>query len=144
QWTADRLKDALISSAVTVAGQKVTEQGSGRIDARAAVLGAVSATGTLALGPFSTEAAEPGLSRLRYTNSSGTDVQLSLAVELATEAGRKPAAGSVRLGADSVRIPANASAEALLTVDPARAGRGKFYGYVTATSADGTVLARTT
>ncbi|CAH9416658.1 probable secreted peptidase [Streptomyces globisporus] len=33
---------------MTVDGQKVTEQGGGRIDARAAVLGAVSATGTLA------------------------------------------------------------------------------------------------
>ncbi|MGW8983317.1 S8 family serine peptidase [Streptomyces parvus] len=144
EWTADRLKDALISSAVTVEGQKVTEQGSGRIDARAAVLGDVSATGTLALGPFSTEATEPGLSRLRYTNSSGKDVRLSLAVELATEGGRKPAAGSVRLGADSVQIPAKSSAEALLTIDPARVGQGKFYGYVTAASSDGTALARTT
>ncbi|MEU2906865.1 S8 family serine peptidase [Streptomyces globisporus] len=48
EWTAARLKDALISFGVTVDGQKVTEQGGGRIDARAAVLGAVSATGTLA------------------------------------------------------------------------------------------------
>ncbi|WP_244219249.1 S8 family serine peptidase [Streptomyces globisporus] len=59
EWTAARLKDALISSAVTVDGQKVTEQGGGRIDARAAVLGAVSATGTLALGPFTSEATNP-------------------------------------------------------------------------------------
>ncbi|MFI1785109.1 S8 family serine peptidase [Streptomyces rubiginosohelvolus] len=144
EWTAARLKDSLISSAVTVDGQKVTEQGGGRIDARAAVLGAVSATGTLALGPFTSEATEPEASRVRYTNSSDKDVSLSLYADLATEGGRKPAEGSVRLGADSLKVPANSSAEVLLTVDPARVGQGKFYGYVTAASSDGTVLAQTT
>ncbi|MFF2225279.1 S8 family serine peptidase [Streptomyces globisporus] len=144
EWTAARLKDALISSAVTVDGQKVTEQGGGRIDARAAVLGAVSATGTLALGPFTSEATGPEVSRVRYTNSSDKDIRLSLDADLATEGGRKPAEGSVRLGADSVEVPANSSAEVLLTVDPARVGQGKFYGYVTAASSDGTVLTQTT
>ncbi|MGW9460971.1 S8 family serine peptidase [Streptomyces globisporus] len=106
EWTAARLKDALISSAVTVDGQKVTEQGGGRIDARAAVLGAVSATGTLALGPFTSEATEPEVSRVLCTNSSDKDISLSLDAGLATEGCRKPAQGSVRLGADSLKVPA--------------------------------------
>ncbi|MEU1281254.1 S8 family serine peptidase [Streptomyces sp. NPDC005805] len=143
-WTGAQLKDALISTAVTVAGQKATEQGGGRIDARAAVLGAVSATGTLTLGPYTSEATEPDVARLRYTNSSDKEVALSLDVELATEGGRKPADGSARLGATGVRVPARSSVEVPLTVDPARAGQGRFYGYVTATSAGGAVLAHTT
>jgi subtilisin family serine protease len=144
-WTGAQLKDALISTAVTVDGQKVTEQGGGRIDVRAAGLGDVTATGTLALGPFTSQAAAtPVTSGIRYTNSSDRDVTLSLAVELTTEGGRAPAEGTARLGSDTVRVPAGASAEVPLTVDPARAGQGKFYGYVTATSADGSVAAHTT
>ncbi|WP_217167928.1 S8 family serine peptidase [Streptomyces sp. AC512_CC834] len=143
-WTGAQLKDALISTAATVDGQKVTEQGGGRIDVRAAGLGAVTASGTLVMGPFTSQDTEPVTSEVRYTNSSDKDVTLSLAVELATEGGKAPAEGSARLGADSVRVPAGASAEVPLTVDPARAGQGKFYGYVTATSADGSVAAHTT
>ncbi|WP_399894835.1 S8 family peptidase [Streptomyces sp. BBFR51] len=143
-WTGAQLKDALISTAVTVDGQKVTEQGGGRIDVPAAGLGAVTATGTLVMGPFTSQDTEPVTSGVRYTNSSDEDVTLSLAVELATEGGKAPAEGSARLGADSVRVPAGASAEVPLTVDPARAGQGKFYGYVTARHADGSVAAHTT
>ncbi|RDD85308.1 S8 family serine peptidase [Streptomyces parvulus] len=144
EWTGADIKDALISTAVTADGQKVTEQGGGRIDARAATLGAVTATGTLAPGPFTSEATTPDVSTLHYTNSSDTDVTLSLAVDLATEGGRKPAEGSVRLGSDSVRVKAGSTSEVPLTVDPARTGRGKFYGYVTARSASGAVVAHTT
>ncbi|MFJ4333456.1 MULTISPECIES: S8 family serine peptidase [unclassified Streptomyces] len=143
-WSGAQLKDALISTAVTVDGQKVTEQGGGRIDVRAASLGAVTATGTLVLGPFTSQDTTPVTSRVKYTNSSDQDVTLSLAVELATEGGKAPAEGSARLGSDSVRVPAGASAEVPLTVDPARAGQGKFYGYVTARTADGSVAAHTT
>ncbi|GAA2598110.1 MULTISPECIES: S8 family peptidase [Streptomyces] len=143
-WTAAQLKDALISTAVTVDGQKVTEQGGGRIDVRAAGLGAVTATGTLVMGPFTSQDTTPVTSRVTYTNSSDEDVTLSLAVELATEGGKAPAEGAARLGSGSVRVPAGASAEVPLTVDPARAGQGKFYGYVTARAADGSVAAHTT
>jgi hypothetical protein len=138
------LKDALISTARTVPGPQATEQGGGRIDVRAAALGTVTATGTLALGPFSTGSGAPDPSRLRYTNTSGQDVTLTLAVKLATTGGRALAEGAVRLGSDSVRVPAGATAEVPLTVDPARAGKGKFYGYVTATSDDGRTSVHTT
>ncbi|MFJ9818518.1 S8 family serine peptidase [Streptomyces sp. NPDC101151] len=68
--TGARVKDALISTARTVPGRQVTEQGGGRIDTRAAALGSVTATGGLALGPFSTGDGAPAPSRLRYTNTS--------------------------------------------------------------------------
>ncbi|WP_316745752.1 S8 family serine peptidase [Streptomyces sp. MK7] len=143
-WTGAQLKDALISTAHTVPGQQVTEEGGGRIDVRAAALGTVTATGSLALGPFSTSAAAPATSRLRYTNASDEDLTLSLSVKLTTTGGRALADGAVRLGSDSVRVPAGATTEVPLTVDPARAGKGKFYGYVNATSVDGKTTVHTT
>ncbi|MGI3203962.1 hypothetical protein ACRJ4W_49140 [Streptomyces sp. GLT-R25] len=79
-----------------------------------------------------------------YTNSSDSDVTLALTTRLATAGGREPAEGAVRLGSASVRVPAGATAEVPLTVDPARAQQGDYYGYVTAASADGKVTVHTT
>ncbi|WP_406380299.1 S8 family peptidase [Streptomyces sp. NBC_00197] len=49
-WTGSRLKDALTSTAHTMPGQEVSEQGGGRIDLPAAVLGSVTATGGVTPG----------------------------------------------------------------------------------------------
>ncbi|MFD4611820.1 S8 family serine peptidase [Streptomyces sp. NPDC058440] len=142
-WNGTQLKDALISTATTIPGQKVTEEGGGRIDVRTAALGPVTATGTLALGSFTSESTASAVSQIRYSNSSDQDVTLALSVKLSTDGGRVPAEGTVRLGSDSVRVPAGATAEVPLTVDAARAGKGKFYGYVTATAADGKTAVHT-
>ncbi|GGX85365.1 S8 family serine peptidase [Streptomyces fructofermentans] len=143
-WSAARLKDALVSTARTVTGQKVAEQGGGRIDAAAAVLGPVTATGTVSLGPF--EAGDDGTrtKTLRYTNTSDAEVALTLTAELATSGGREPAEGAVRIGSGSVRVPAGGTAEVPLSVDPARVQQGDYYGYVTAASADGKFSVHTT
>ncbi|MEU0952954.1 S8 family serine peptidase [Streptomyces niveus] len=143
-WPAARIKDALISTARTVAGQQVTEQGGGRIDVAAAALGPVTATGTVALGPFETGTGETRTGTLRYTNTSEKEVTLSLGLELATTGGREPAAGAVRLGADSVRVGPGSTAEVPLTVDPARAAQGDYYGHVTAKPSDGSAGVHTT
>ncbi len=143
-WTAGRLKDALVSTARTATGQEVTEQGGGLVDVAAAALGPVTATGTVALGPFETGGGDPRTTPLRYTNTSDADVTLALTARLATTGGRTPAEGAVRLGSGSVRVPAGATAEVTLTVDPARAQQGDYYGYVTAASADGEVTVHTT
>ncbi|MFJ4834961.1 S8 family peptidase [Streptomyces sp. NPDC088747] len=143
-WSARQLKDALVSTARTAAGQEVTEQGGGLIDVAAAALGPVTATGTVALGPFQTGGGETRTTQVTYTNTSGADVTLALGVRLATSGGRTPGEGAVRLGSSSVRVPAGATAEVPLTVDPARAQRGDYYGYVTAASADGKVTVHTT
>lgn len=143
-WSAARLKDALVSTARTADGQEVTEQGGGLVDVEAAALGPVTATGTVALGPFETGGGNTRTTQLRYTNTSDTDVTLALTTRLATAGGREPAEGAVRLGSASVRVPAGATAEVPLTVDPARAQQGDYYGYVTAASADGKVTVHTT
>ncbi|WP_405674542.1 S8 family serine peptidase [Streptomyces sp. NBC_01511] len=143
-WSATRLKDALISTARIIDGQKVTEQGGGRVDVAAAALGPVTATGTVALGPFETGTGQPRTTTLRYTNTSDKEVTLSLGLKLATNGGREPAADAVRLGSDSVRVQPGSTAEVPLTVDPARAAQGDYYGHVTATPSDGSAAVHTT
>ncbi|GAB3170700.1 hypothetical protein GCM10027162_11570 [Streptomyces incanus] len=143
-WSAARLKDALVSTARTAAGQEATEQGGGLVDVAAAALGPVTATGTVALGPLQTGGGEPRTTRLRYTNTSGSDITLALTARLATAGGRPPGEGAVKLGSGSVRVPAGTTADVPLTVDPARVQQGDYYGYVTAVSGDGKVTVHTT
>ncbi|MFF2851056.1 S8 family serine peptidase [Streptomyces sp. NPDC058001] len=146
-WDAQRIKDALISSARTVEGQQPTEQGGGRIDVAAAALGRVTATGTVALGPFQTGDDSGGAGRtatVRYTNTSDQEISLALTARLATTGGRNLPDGALRLGSASVRIAAGATVDVPLTADPSRAGRGDYYGYVTAVSADSAVKVHTT
>lgn len=143
-WSAAQIKDALISTARTIAGQQVTEQGGGRVDLAAAALGPLSATGTVALGPFEAGDDQTRTTTLRYTNTSDKEVTLALAVKLATGGGREPADGAVRPGSDSVRVPAGSTAEVPLTVEPARAAQGDYYGHVTATPSDGSAAVHTT
>ncbi|MFI8003479.1 S8 family serine peptidase [Streptomyces sp. NPDC086010] len=145
-WSAQQLKDTLISTARTVPGTRETEQGGGRIDLAAAVTGRLTATGTLLLGPI--EAGKAGDrgpdAAVRYTNTSSTTLTLDLDLALDTAGGRAPAAGSVTLGQNRVTVPAGSTVEVPLRTDAAKAVRGDYYGYVTAKSATGAVLAHTT
>lgn len=142
-WDGAALKDALISSADTVKGQKVTEQGGGRIDV-AAALGPVTATGTVALGSFEAGATARRTVPLTYTNSSGKDVSLTLTPGWSEADGRPVPAEALELGSDSVRVPAGGTAEVPLTLDLARVPQGKYYGHVIGTAPDGSVTVHTT
>ncbi|MEV7684194.1 S8 family serine peptidase [Streptomyces sp. NPDC088341] len=150
-WRADRLKDALVSTARTVPGQQPPQQGGGRIDLAAAALGPLTATGTVALGPFQagTTAAKAqadgsGTATVRYTNTSATGLSLRLTAQLATTGGRALRSGALRLGTDTVDIAPGATVEVPLSADPSRAERGDYYGYVNATSSDGRTAVHTT
>ncbi|MFJ2952723.1 S8 family serine peptidase [Streptomyces sp. NPDC087226] len=145
EWGAQQLKDALTSTSHTVPGTKVTEQGGGRIDLAAAA-GPVTATGTVTLSPIVAGGAKERVpaATVRYTNTGDRQVDLRLAVRLATGPGRVLPAGAVLPGTDTVRVAPGATAEVPLHTDPARVERGKYYGYVTATAPDGTVVAHTT
>ncbi|MFC8432380.1 S8 family serine peptidase [Streptomyces sp. NPDC057253] len=143
-WSGAQLKDALVSTARTASDQAVTEQGGGLVDVAAAALGPVTATGTVTLGPFESSGGEARTTQLRYTNTSDADIKLALTARLATAGGRTPGDGAVELGSGSVAVPAGATAEVPLTVDPARVQQGDYYGYVTAVSEDGKVTVHTT
>ncbi|UCM87724.1 S8 family serine peptidase [Streptomyces marincola] len=142
-WSAGRMKDALVSTARLVPGTAVTEQGGGRVDVAAAVSGDLTATGTLALGPFTAGEAGEQEATVRFTNTSDTPVTLDLATGLATGGGRALAPGALVTGAETVRVPAGGTAEVALTAVARHAERGDYYGHLTATAPDGTVV-RTT
>ncbi|GGT02271.1 peptidase [Streptomyces chromofuscus] len=137
-WTGQQLKDALISTSRTVSGQTPTEQGGGRTDVKSAFSSPVTATGTITLGSFASDGAPAGRAGVvRYTNHGDTEVSLSLRAALTTKEGRQLPAQGLALGADTVRVAPGATVEVPVDVDPAKAGRGSYYGYVTATSAEG-------
>ncbi len=143
-WSPQQLKDALTSTASTVTGTGATEQGGGRVDLAAAT-GPITATGSLALAPMSVGGdREQRQATVRYTNTGDRPVTLSLDLTMATVDGRALAEGVVGAGATEVRIAPGATTDVPLHTDPAGAARGRYYGYLTATSADGTVVAHTT
>ncbi|MDT6983092.1 S8 family serine peptidase [Streptomyces lusitanus] len=143
-WTASRLKDALTSTARLIQGQRVTEQGGGRVDVAAASRTPVLATAGLALGTYGADDTGTRTYTVRYTNVSDRDVTLDVRTALATTGGREIADGVVTPAARTVTVPAGRTADLPLTVDPARAQRGAYYGHVTATAADGSVTVHTT
>ncbi|WP_328919935.1 S8 family serine peptidase [Streptomyces sp. NBC_00208] len=137
-WSAQQLKDALVSTSRTVSGQVPTEQGGGRVDVKAAVSAPVTATGTMVLGPFDRNGSPvERVGVVRYTNHSDDEVSLNLRAALATMGGKVLPAQALTLGAETVRVAPGATAEVPVGIDPSKAGRGSYYGYVTATSADG-------
>ncbi|MFJ4846985.1 MULTISPECIES: S8 family serine peptidase [unclassified Streptomyces] len=142
-WTGQQLKDALTSTAHTVPGTKVTEQGGGRIDV-AAAMGAVTATGSVLLPAVQVGSGKQQSATLHYTNTGDKAVDLKLGVALANSDGVALTAGVVAPGASTVHLAPGASADVPLSTDAKDARRGAYYGYVTATGADGTVLAHTT
>ncbi|MCW8383702.1 S8 family peptidase [Streptomyces justiciae] len=136
-WTGRRLKDALVSTARTITGQQVTEQGGGRVDAPAAALGTLTATGTLTPGPF--QLTDPARTfDLTYTNTSDQAITLNLAPRLTNTAGRPAPPDALRLAA-TVTVPAHGTTTVPLTTDPARTGQGTYYGYIIATPTDAAV-----
>ncbi|MEU6147733.1 S8 family serine peptidase [Streptomyces sp. NPDC047081] len=142
-WSGRQLKDALISTAHTVPGTKATEQGGGRIDV-AAAMGAVTATGSVLLPAVQLGGDKQQSATLHYTNTGDKAVDLKLSVALANSDGVALTAGVVAPGASTVHLAPGASADVPLSTDPKDAKRGAYYGYATATGADGTVLAHTT
>ncbi|MFG2481102.1 S8 family peptidase [Streptomyces fagopyri] len=144
-WGAQQLKDALISTAHEVPGTKVTEQGGGRIDL-ATAMGPVTATGSVTLPPVQVGGAKKvqQAATVRYTNTGDHAVTLTLAASLATGTGRALPDGVVGVGSGKVQLAPGATAEVPLSLDGAKATRGHYYGYVTATSSDGSALTHTT
>lgn len=142
-WTGQQLKDALISTAHTVSGERVTEQGGGRIDV-ASAMGAVTATGSITLPAVQIGGGRQQSATLRYTNTTDRAVDLKLSVALATSDGVALTAGVVTPGTTTVHLAPGAIADVPLSTDAKNAKRGAYYGYATLTGADGAVVAHTT
>ncbi|NMO50769.1 S8 family serine peptidase [Actinoplanes sp. TBRC 11911] len=125
-WTGAQLKNALVSTAKTVAGTSVYGQGAGRVDVARAVTQRVTATGVADFG-LRAVGEKANTRAVTYTNFSEKSVTLSLQDDLA----------AVAPDVATVTIPAGGSTNVTLTFDPGKSDQGQFGGWLTATGPDG-------
>ncbi|EID56257.1 subtilisin-like serine protease [Saccharomonospora xinjiangensis XJ-54] len=136
-WKADRLKTALTSSAAPNPELTVFEQGSGRVDvARAARQPVLASPANLGFGivewPRTDD--EPISRTVTYTNISDKEVTLDLTGELTGSDGPAPS-GMLTVEPATLTIPANGTAEAVVTMDTRKGGPdGRYSGAVTGTA----------
>ncbi|MFJ7986646.1 S8 family serine peptidase [Streptomyces sp. NPDC096351] len=143
-WTAQQVKAALVASAESSVPGDVREVGGGRLDVKAAidqtVLGAPAVQGGTSHWPQ--DRTDRTTVSVPYTNTSGAPVTLNLAVEKVTgNDGSRVGSPVARLGKRTVTLPAGATVQVPLELDPAahldRAQYGDVTGRVIATGKGG-------
>ncbi|MEH1017427.1 S8 family serine peptidase [Micromonospora sp. CPCC 206060] len=139
-WTPERLKNQLVSSAKTTPDASVYDQGAGRTDVSRAVRQSVSGSGVVDFGNQEWDATDPVTKKVTYVNDGDQAVTLALTVK---GAGGDLPAGALALGADTVTVPAGGTADVTVTLDAAKVTTGAYGGHVTATSADGATAVTT-
>ncbi|GAA0574503.1 S8 family serine peptidase [Kribbella sandramycini] len=131
-WKADRLKDALTSTAKTQPSQSVYAQGAGRVDLTRAIAQQVTASGVA-------DFTGGGASRtITYRNDSSAPVTLALSVAVTNLDTNKPETDAFGLPA-SVTVPAHGSTDVPLTLTDGKLERGLHSGWVVATGPSGVV-----
>ncbi|MFB7228233.1 S8 family serine peptidase [Streptomyces fimicarius] len=134
EWTAQQLKAALVSSAHSAVPGDVRETGGGRLDVdraiRTPVLGAPAVQG----GTFNwpQDKSDRTTVAVPYTNTGGKAVKLSLKVAGVTgNDGSAVGSKVASLGRTSVTVPAGATVEVPLALDPDARLTAAQYGDVT-------------
>ncbi|MDH6215487.1 S8 family serine peptidase [Streptomyces pseudovenezuelae] len=135
-WTGAQLKDALMSTSEQL-DASAYQLGAGRVSVPAAVEASVTATGSADLGfygwPYEDD--KPVSRVVTYTNSTGTDIDLSLAVQGAPD-------GVATLADTRLTVPAHGTASTTVTGDGSKAPVGNTSGRIEASVA-GTPVAHT-
>jgi subtilisin family serine protease len=140
-WTPDRLKQVLVSTAKQGA-YNAYQGGGGRVDVPKAIDATVySSPAVVSMGKKSAESA-PVTKTVSYVNTSGADKTLSLSLFTVGE-NAVPPNGTFTLGANSVTVPAHSTASVTVTYHPELGAVGDYTGIITATATDGTAI-RTT
>ncbi|HEX6355701.1 S8 family serine peptidase [Actinophytocola sp.] len=138
-WTADRLKSALMSSADPTDGLTAYEQGAGRVDVPAALGATVSASPvSLGLGTalFPHNDDQPIAKTVTYTNQGTAPVTLGVTVDVTGPDGKPAPAGMFTVSAAQVTVPAGGSTDVTVTADTRVDGAdGEYSGAVVATGA---------
>ncbi|MFE7609666.1 S8 family serine peptidase [Streptomyces celluloflavus] len=144
-WTGGQIKDALVSTAHATPDIPVTQGGTGRLDARTAVLGTIHAEATAWSGFYAWPHTDdrPSARTVTYTNTGDQDVGLDLAAAAKDANGAAVPAGVFTLSAPAVTVPAHGTAAVTLTGDPNAAPYGATAGLLSATDAHGTAVAHT-
>lgn len=142
-WSAARVKNALMSTAKPLAGVSVHGQGAGVVDLDRATKQRVTAEqGGLSLGYFRWPHTnqQPASKDVVYRNEGDTPVTLDLALSIADKQGGSPDPGQFTLSAQRITVPAKGAGKVTVTVDP-RKKVGLYGGWLTATAGD--VVVRT-
>lgn len=138
-WSGQRIKDALMTSSRKLDAYTPYEQGIGRLDVKAAVDTTIEATGSVPVASYDWphSPSDPVAERtITYRNAGDADVTLDLATD--TDA------AAYTLSTETLTVPAGGTAEAVLSLDPAKAANDtSFSGQVVATDAAGTTVAHT-
>lgn len=140
-WSARQLKDALLSTTRTAPDQTAYEQGTGRVDVARSVRQQVRATGTTTFGTLGPDAGPKQVS-VTYTNDGDAPAPLALATTFDKLYGSPAPAGAVGVP-EQVTVPAHGTADVTVTLDTSALPEGVYGGRLTATSADGQVVAHT-
>lgn len=139
EWSGQRIKDALMSSSKLLPGHTPYEQGTGRLDVKAAVDTAIEATGSVEVASYDwPHSAQDAVAErtLTYRNTGDEDVTLKLATD--TDA------AAYTLSTPELTVPAGSTAAAVLSIDPSRiANDTRFSGQVLATDPSGATVAHT-
>ncbi|MEU5965876.1 S8 family serine peptidase [Micromonospora parva] len=138
-WSAVKLKDALVSTTKANAALTVFEQGAGRVDVARALGQRVYSSATADFGRLSTGGATVERT-VTYTNGATTPQTLRLALELRNLDTRAVETDGVVVGGTEVTVPAGGSVAVPLRADPAKLDRGVHGGWLVATGADGVVV----
>ncbi|MGW2084935.1 S8 family serine peptidase [Streptomyces sp. NPDC001880] len=138
-WSGQRIKDALMSTSKKLDAYTPYEQGTGRLDVKAAVDSTIEATGSVEVASYTWphSASDPVAQRtITYRNTGTKDVTLDLATDTDAEA--------YTLSTKQLTVPAGSTAEAVLSLDPSTvANDTQFSGQVIAKDETGTVVAHT-
>ena len=138
-WTGQQIKNALMSAAKELPGRTPYEVGTGRLDV-AAALDPISATGSAWSGflDWPHEGDLPIERTVTYANAGDSPVTLTL------DAAIDAPAGTFALSASEVTVPADGSADVIITADPNLLSPGNnAVGTLVATDGEGTSRART-
>ncbi|MEU8621036.1 S8 family serine peptidase [Streptomyces sp. NPDC048623] len=133
-WTAQQIKAALVSSAKASVPGDVRETGGGRLDVKAAIDATVLGAPAVQGGGFDwpQSSADRSTVAVPYTNTTDRPVRLGLSVQRVTgNDGTDVRSPLARLGADSVTVPAGATVEVPLVLDPAAHLEPGQYGDIT-------------
>ncbi|WNI28410.1 S8 family serine peptidase [Streptomyces sp. ITFR-6] len=141
-WTAQQVKAALVSSAKSDIPGDVRETGGGRVDVKAAIDTTVTGASAVQGGTFNwpQDKSDRTTVQVPYTNSGSKPVKLALKLGTVTGNDGSAVGSSVAaLGAKSVTVPAGATVQVPLKLDPTAKLQDSQYGDVT-----GRVLATAT
>jgi subtilisin family serine protease len=145
-WSGEQIKALLTSTATTLAGGTVYEQGAGRVDLARAVgqQRLTASTGSLSMGRFTGPYGDVDQvhKKVTYRNDGDADLTLDLAVSAKNASGAAAGSGMLNISPSTLTVPAHGTAEATVTLDPDTGELGLYSGRLVATARDGkTVLA---